>query len=681
MNRFSFYIIFSFLLSSRVFGISGIDLNHGESFTVNETVGAAVYSGSLEDSFESLVSRPEAFKPVTKNMDDWFDVSRPAYWIKVHILGNESKERWIIKERFQTNIWDHVNVFSTCEGSKVQHSGLMVAVKNRAIKNGILMFSVPDCLHAQDLYIQMFSLHSQNISKDEFIVEKEKAANNQLAQHYYIQGIYLGIVAIMAIYNFFLFLSLKDKSYIYYVLFIASFALLWSSFFGISSEFFWPQSTEWNVTSTFYLTALSAMFGTLFVISYLNTPKNLPIINKILVFNCVLYVVCSISGWFHFWGFAQNLLAIVSLVSVSFFLIAALQLMLKGYRPAYYLFFAWFLLIIGIFMYSLVFLKVLPYNFFAVYGVEIGSVFDVALLSFGLADRINIINREKDEIKSAAIENEHRLMLLKARNDVMEMDLEMAREIQESMITRVPFPHISTLFLPMEKIGGDFYDLVALDEYRTGIFFADVSGHGVPAALITAMLKSVISNEVEARKTTGKTSWLDDTEAFMIHLNRIFPMDIFRRFLSAIYGIYDTRQKLFTWSSAAHPPMMIFHGNAADELSEMSFVNMSPQGPPVGVIDSDKIKPGVYASKTISLKNGDRILMYSDGLMDEVDYTYENQNLGMQSFKNNSLYPLLQNFSKLNIYECMDALENFLSTLHSSSDQTDDICAVLIDAG
>ena len=681
MCRYSLYFFFSLAFSSSGFSAEseGIDLNLSGSFVTNHETGAQTYSGELADSFEKLSSRPDLFKPVTKEMSSWYNPDAQAFWLKIRITSFDQRHKWNVREKIQLNAWDYANLYSTCETSQPQKSGLMVPLKNRSVQKGVLVFRLPDCSHPYDIYIQMISTHSVNADKTEYIIETENETDAWMEKHHYIQGIYLGIVAIMAIYNFFLFLSLRDKSYIYYVLFISAFGILWTTHFGISIEFFWPQASEWNVESTFYLTALSAFFGTLFVVHYFNTAQNLPFIHKLLVINCALYFVCIALGMFHVWALAQNLLAMVSMISVSIFIVASIRLMIAGYRPAYYLFFAWSILAIGVITYSLAFLGFISYNLFVSYGIEIGSVIEVGLLSFGLADRINIINKEKDEIKLAARENEFRLLVLKARNEAMEMDLDMAREIQESLIPQIRYPNIATLYLPMEKVGGDFFDIIPLDNDRTAVLLADVSGHGVPAALITALLKSWISNETEARKSGGQNSWLNEPEKFMLHINDVFSMDIYKRFLSAIYGIYDKRLNTFAWSSAAHPPLMIFHHEHSGELSQMTFLDMTPQGPPLGVFFNEKLKDRAYMAKSIQLKPGDRILLYSDGLMEEADYTYENKHQGLTSFQGNPLYDKLRDFANLDINQGMENIKIFLANLHSTRQRVDDICLVMIE--
>jgi len=683
MHRLFSWNIFLIAFITSIYSIeskpSGINLNKGDIFVLNHDTGVQTYSGKITDTFQKLAAQPGVFHRVTKEMDSWFDSNASAFWLKVQITPAQSGQQWNIREKFQLNAWDYLTLYSTCTGSLPQKSGMMIPVKYRSIQKGVLLFHLPECSQPFDLYIQMISTHSISVKKTEFLIEKNDATTDWLEKHYYFQGAYLGIVVIMAIYNFFLFLSLRDKSYLYYVLFISTFGILWTSYFGISSEFFWPQASEWNVTSTFYLTSLSAILGTLFVIHYLNTAQNLPQVHKVLIMNCILYLIASILGLFHIWGFAQNLLALISMISATVFLFASIRLMMNGYRPAYYLFFAWSILIVGIVLYSLAFLGIISYNLFISYGIEIGSVVEVGLLSFGLAERINIIKREKEKIISAARENEYRLSILKARNEVMEMDLEMAQEIQESLITQIRYPNISTLYLPMEKVGGDFFDIIPLDNNRTAIFLADVSGHGVPAALITALLKSWISNETENKKLGNQNSWLDDPEKFLLYINNIFSMDVYKRFLSAIYGIYNKQSNTFTWSSAAHPPLLIFPRQTDAKSSQASFLEMKPQGPPLGVFPNKNLKNNIFKPKNIQLNPGDRILLYSDGLMEEVNYTYENKHLGLASFENNPLYTLLKNFSSLDINHSMDIIKSFLNNLHSGKQRIDDICLVLIE--
>jgi serine phosphatase RsbU (regulator of sigma subunit) len=94
----------------------------------------------------------------------------------------------------------------------------------------------------------------------------------------------------------------------------------------------------------------------------------------------------------------------------------------------------------------------------------------------------------------------------------------------------------------MEKVGGDFFDIIELDKKQVGIFFADVTGHGVPAAFITAIMKSALSIGWK-NHSKEESNWLKDPTTAFLKINEIFLEYCQNHFISAIYGVYNKEQE------------------------------------------------------------------------------------------------------------------------------------------
>jgi hypothetical protein len=178
-------------------------------------------------------------------------------------------------------------------------------------------------------------------------------------------------------------------------------------------------------------------------------------------------------------------------------------------------------------------------------------------------------------------------------------ELETAREIQQSLLPR-DVPHIRGLdvavqFIPMTAVAGDLYDFVDLGPSRIGILVADVSGHGIPAALVASMVKLAFSTSVEQAH---------DPALVLTAINRALCRQLEQALVTAVYGVIDTELGLITVANAGHPPPLI--GRA-----DRSVVEIHHHGLFMGFMADAS-----YSNMEIKLQEGDLILLYTDGVVE-----------------------------------------------------------------
>jgi sigma-B regulation protein RsbU (phosphoserine phosphatase) len=192
-----------------------------------------------------------------------------------------------------------------------------------------------------------------------------------------------------------------------------------------------------------------------------------------------------------------------------------------------------------------------------------------------------------------AFANEERLLAINK-------ELEIARQIQSSTLPQsVPTLaglEIAARYLPMRAVAGDFYDFLGVDEKRVGILVADVTGHGVPAALIASMLKVAFA---------GQTAHADDPVRVLAGLNGALCGKFQEHFATAAYLFVDLEKGLLYYSAAAHPPLLLA-SRAAGNVREIE-----ENGPMMGMFPE-----AAYSSVEIRVSPGDRCLLYTDGLLE-----------------------------------------------------------------
>ncbi len=234
-----------------------------------------------------------------------------------------------------------------------------------------------------------------------------------------LQGIYVGFMLLIILYNLFLFFSTKEKIYLYYVAYVVSITWFMSTVFQYVFEFFWPGLpiiNQYAVAST----AFTILTATVFTRAFLHTKKLVPRLH-------------SFSSIFIGWGILVIVLVITPfklqalmlaqagiMVMAIYFLVAGIAVLRRGYHPAKFYLLAWGFLIVGFIAAILETVNILPVMPY-INSMQIGSAIEVMLLSFALADRINTYKKQREEAQAKALSMAHeKAELIQQQNILLE---------------------------------------------------------------------------------------------------------------------------------------------------------------------------------------------------------------------------------------------------------------------
>ncbi len=197
--------------------------------------------------------------------------------------------------------------------------------------------------------------------------------------------------------------------------------------------------------------------------------------------------------------------------------------------------------------------------------------------------------------------NLERLVDDAARQEIVEKELEIARDLQQSLLpSNLPTSEameFSTLFEPSAAIGGDYFDVLRIDEDRLAVVVADVSGHGLPTGLRMAMLKAALVILVEERKPA---------EEILRRLNGMVRAEKKQRFfVTATIAVIDFRHHQLQITNAAHPPSYLLRDGQAEEILLT--------GSPLGALGDE------YGRRDVAIEPGDVLVWLSDGLIEAAD--------------------------------------------------------------
>ena len=246
--------------------------------------------------------------------------------------------------------------------------------------------------------------------------------------------------------------------------------------------------------------------------------------------------------------------------------------------------------------------------------------------------------------------NERRLLSI-------ETELETARQIQSSILpASIPDMkdlRIAASYLPMTAVAGDFYQFVRTDNTHLGILVADVSGHGIPAALISSMIKVAMQ---------AVASFADDPAQVLGGLNRILSNEAHGQLASAAYLWIDVVNHRALYSAAGHPPLFCWR-NATNEMQRIES-----NGLLFGIASGSE-----YPVCTVPLEPQDRILLYTDGVT-------EPENAGGEAFGDRQLEQVVRDHRSRPASEFSQQLLSELAKWRTPSvHQQDDITLIVVD--
>ncbi|MFC4993454.1 SpoIIE family protein phosphatase [Rubritalea tangerina] len=283
--------------------------------------------------------------------------------------------------------------------------------------------------------------------------------------------------------------------------------------------------------------------------------------------------------------------------------------------------------------------------------------------TFGVTSDVSDMVNVQIRLSNAAAE-------LKKRNQEYQEELELARQVQHSVLDPKPesFPRMgkgtacgvgfSTYYKPDSEMAGDFYEVFAISDTKAGVLICDVMGHGVRAALVVAMLRGLIEKESDSAESP---------EWFLYGLNdslvNIFSHAGIQMFATALYLIFDLEKGRMEFATAGHPLPIIRKDGVARVLSSEKIV----RGPALGLVPE-----APYGADSIGLDELDQVIMFTDGIY-EVENA-EGEELGVER-----LIRFLSDRIQSGGGETLDAIVALAGEHCGCAHYGDDVCMLAVD--
>jgi len=399
-GRMRFFLTFLFSLwplcaSALVFDEHTRSVPLGQHMAVFEDVRGVA---SIEEI--SSAALQGSFRPHDKAVLN-AGYSRSVFWLRLDLHYRpqqlEGVQSWLLELAYPP--LDHLDLYlpDPQGGFRLaQRTGDALPFASRQLKQNNYLFELklqPD--QPQRVYLR---LQSQGSIQAPLKLWAPNAFLEEQPARIYVLGLIYGVLLVMLVYNLFIFLSVRDTSYLYYIFYIASFGLYQVSVNGAGVEYFWPNNPWWANAATPFLIGSAALFGCQFARTFLHTAEHSPWVDRTLLvmMACgagVMALAVTVS-----YAVALRLATSLALLFTVVIFVAGILAWLRGMRVARYFIIAWSAFLAGGAINTLMVLGYLPNIFITMYVSQIGSALEVGLLSLALADRINAMKEERARI-------------------------------------------------------------------------------------------------------------------------------------------------------------------------------------------------------------------------------------------------------------------------------------------
>jgi diguanylate cyclase (GGDEF)-like protein len=365
-------------------------------------------------SIHSLLEKPQDWQQIERTSPN-FGFTSSAYWFKFDIDNPTENEPSVYLE-ITLPFLDKVELYQLESGKIIQQHvvGDTYPFDERPVTHQ--NFVLPYTLHSGKNEFLMRIASSGTVEAPIVLWDVDKhaifSANDNL-----LQGIWAGVIAIMVVYNLLLFFSIRELSYLYYVIFAFSFLLFQVSLKGYGFAYLWPESLEWNSFAISVFIGGSNLSILLLIVEFLKLRTTTPYAYRVMQFLIVVSAISFVLSFIVPYSITIRLNSTLALINCSVSMILGYISLFRGLPDARYYCLAWTATFIGLGILGLVKFGVLPANIYTNNAGQIGIVFLVSLLSLALAGRIN---REKE-------------MRLDAQESMLSSEMKL-RESQEELL-------------------------------------------------------------------------------------------------------------------------------------------------------------------------------------------------------------------------------------------------------
>lgn len=398
----------------------------GENLVIGDHVSI------LEDPTNTLelnnVAKSTGFVPSKVEIPN-MQLSSSDFWLKFSIKNESNQEHIILALEYP--------MLSTCEfyaitDGKVQKLSYSTVFSHRKYKHQNFLFDVHITPGTAETYFLRVKSTEQMVLP--LILGTPKVMAESLLTNDLMWGLFMGLILVMIIYNAFIYLSVRDISYLYYVFYSLFIGLSSITLSGYTYRLIFFNHPDLNHLGIVVFPGVAGIVGNLFMMTFLQTREKSPRLHKLIYISIFIYSTAVVLRFLGLDSASYRAIDVAAITTVFVTFTVTITLSLEGYRPAKLFLLAFSTFFTGLVIFVLRNLNILPYNDLTNYTKEIGTALDVVLLAFALADKINTFKREKEKSQEQTLqalkENER---IIREQNVILETKVnERTAELSEA---------------------------------------------------------------------------------------------------------------------------------------------------------------------------------------------------------------------------------------------------------
>lgn len=332
-----------------------------------------------------------------------------TYWICIPIRHSGStKKDWLLE--FYDQTIDFLEAYIPQDKGSYER---VIMGDSRAFRNRIIPhknFEIPLTMKSDTVMYYYFNIRSHEFADIRIALRSVDRFVNYALDEYFLFGTFYGMILIISLYNFLVFLAIREIKNIYYIMYILSVAAYAMSYDGIGFQYLWPNHPEWNNYATGITLYLVILWGLIFTRRFLSTKSNskLDLLLKWTIIARSVYFVVEVL-------FLPQLLTVrvIEIIPLSIIFYTSIKVWRRGYRPARFFVIAYGFLFAGFFIRTLVYFNVLPFTTPLHYSLHFSFVLEMLFLTFAMGDRIRILKDMRDRALRRIIHQHELNMQLK----------------------------------------------------------------------------------------------------------------------------------------------------------------------------------------------------------------------------------------------------------------------------
>jgi serine phosphatase RsbU (regulator of sigma subunit) len=631
-------------------------------------------------------------------------------WIKFDLKNTTGKEIYLEIGEFSIPFFEVYIPKSIPNQFEVKKHGSALQFNSKEVFTNFYLTAL---ILPQDTAVHTFYIHFIH-QKDHKIPLKVSVLKNFFRKNHerdIFFGAFFGMIIIMVLYNLFIYFTIRETVYLYYILHIVMSGLASIAFAGYGFDLFWSNYPYLNRYIDVFNVTVPGIASVLFTIAFLETRKYTPFWHKGLLLFMAVFTL-NIGIIFYTPRIGLLLGQISFLIAGIYICTVSIIIYIKGNKVAKFYIVANSIFVLSIILLLLKINRIIPNNFFTAHANIFGISLEILFFSFALADKINIYKKDKEEaqeknleiikeqkeilemkVKERTQELENASAEILAQNEELHQQQEETLAVNEALeatlnelkytsnrlnksikyanqIQQVILPQKDELdsffadhfitYLPKDMVSGDFYWFTLLDNHKAIFVLADCTGHGVPGAFMSMIGNTLLHETIKTKEI-------------------INPAEILNYLHTGVRNVL--KQEESKNSDGMDVSICLFEKDVSQKQYKVTFAGAKSslfytQNNQICQLVGDRITIGGFTERkrefnnyTFDLKEGELIYFTSDGYIDQ--HNVERKRFGSNKFKQ-----LLSFISQLSILEQERVILSALKGYQQNEEQRDDISVI-----